>query len=129
MSYKELDDLDGQWQASDDMVRAIRDVKNLKNVKYGDRLFDQFAGKEEELNPSTWSSATGSDTDRNLYRTTLTAKCVKEIHQIKKMTKSNQVDLYSGEDTPLVVVFYRKEDGEADYRGAYLVAPRISEGR
>jgi len=119
-----LQKLNGEWRGASDKVTALKDVKNRKNVKYGDELLNNYTHDDGvELNPANYRSG-----DFDLATTSLDADYLKTVHQLKKITEADAVKVLSGEDLPIIFVFFTDGgDGDPVYRGAFMVAPRISE--
>ena len=113
------DELRGEWNTGPKDFSAIKDVDNRKKTKYGEELLEKYNSRTVELSPEKWKKAQTED----LEFTDIKAQFIKTINKIKKMTYSNKIRIYSGNDLPVIFVFF--EDDE--YRGALMVAPIISE--
>ena len=113
------DKLSGEWDSEKNKVSAIKDVKNRKKTKYGEELLEKYNSGSVEIEPEKWKKAQ----TENLEFTDIKAQYIKTINKIKKITYSDKIRIYSGNDLPVIFVFFK----DKEYRGAFLVAPRISE--
>ena len=111
--------LRGEWNSEENKVSAIKDVENRKQTRYGEELLEKYNSGTVKIKPEKWNKAQTED----LEFTDIKAQYIKTINKIKKITYSNKIRIYSGNDLPVIFAFF--EDDE--YRGAFLVAPRISE--
>jgi len=120
-----LADLDGTWKTTSDRVTAIRDVENRKGVKYGEKILERYSEDHEFTGVSGYTPRSIDDKLRDMSRTCVKGEYLKRAEKIRKMTESDTFVMYSGEDVPVLFVFYADVEDGMDYRGAFLVAPRI----
>jgi len=122
-----ISELAGNWKTTTDKVTAIKDIENKKNVKYGENILDEYDETMELNHISGFTPSSIEEKPRDMHRVILSGKYFRRAEKIRKMTESDYMHVFSGENLPIIVVYYADVEDGRDYRGAFLVAPRIKE--
>lgn len=116
MSTMSLEHFDSDnWKTDSAKIFAHRNTVNRRGVKYGDKILEQY-DDSDSFNPSDW------DKEHNNYSMTrIGREYLKKLFRVMKMTEAESVDLYVGEDAPVLAELQNRDATQV------VIAPRIEE--